>query len=521
MQQQQVQRRYPLSHPQQPGGVVGGQSICLDDLRKYFHLPIAEVARQFNTCTTALKKVCRRLAINKWPYRQILSLTKSIQSLEMASLNEGLEDDLRQQYRKQISVLRRTIAEVVRNPSKIVVNESLSRIADEADDDSEGVGGGGGAEAAAEGGDDNVTQVIMAAAALMAGGGGGGDKRAKHRTPVPASAPAPLPVPSEQLLGKRARDDAAAEQAPSSSSGQQQAQAPSSSSAAAAAVLMGINGHGALPDIGSTSVRYNAMYDNGKNQFLGPVQLAPLQRRKHQHQQMRGSSNSSSSSSNQGKVVPLMEPDIGSQFHIEFTPVFIMSLLHKSLVDKHAVAPQGPYTFPHGQPLQGHGHAHGRAALMPMHQQQQQHVSPQDQSNGYAHHSQQAQGFFPSGSLPGRQMPSSSSGGSPSGSSSSSSGHGGSRHQRQQHHAQQQATMSHGIGGSSNSLGGLAGINNVQIVDMHSADSSSGGMGQAHGQGQGGGYGGQQQQQQMHQHGHHHHPPSGGMYYHQQQPEHR
>lgn len=92
--------------------------ITLEELRKYFHLPIAEVARQFGTCTTALKKICRRLNITKWPYRQILSLTKSIQSLEMASLNEGVAPDLRQQYRNQINLLQKSIAEVIKNPSK-------------------------------------------------------------------------------------------------------------------------------------------------------------------------------------------------------------------------------------------------------------------------------------------------------------------------------------------------------------------------------------------------------------------
>ncbi|RYG94705.1 hypothetical protein EON65_57080, partial [archaeon] len=115
-----------------------GHNITLEDLRRYFHLPIAEVAKHLNTCTTALKKICRKLNINKWPYRQILSLTKSIQSIEMASLNEALDDELRNQYRKQIAVLRKTIAEVVHNPSKIVVSESLSKYADNLDDSDEG-----------------------------------------------------------------------------------------------------------------------------------------------------------------------------------------------------------------------------------------------------------------------------------------------------------------------------------------------------------------------------------------------
>eukprot|EP00598_Pedospumella_elongata_P012066 CAMPEP_0185001844 /NCGR_PEP_ID=MMETSP1098-20130426/72222_1 /TAXON_ID=89044 /ORGANISM="Spumella elongata, Strain CCAP 955/1" /LENGTH=169 /DNA_ID=CAMNT_0027529213 /DNA_START=191 /DNA_END=697 /DNA_ORIENTATION=+ len=54
------------------------KSVRMEDLRKFFHLPIVEVARQLGTCTTALKKICRKNKINKWPYRQIRSITKSI-----------------------------------------------------------------------------------------------------------------------------------------------------------------------------------------------------------------------------------------------------------------------------------------------------------------------------------------------------------------------------------------------------------------------------------------------------------
>lgn len=104
---------------------IGNRVITLEELRKFFHLPIAEVAKQFGTCTTALKKICRKLQINKWPYRQILSLSKSIQSLEMASLSDGVSNEQRAQYRSQISILQQMIAEVVQDPSKAM--ESLSK----------------------------------------------------------------------------------------------------------------------------------------------------------------------------------------------------------------------------------------------------------------------------------------------------------------------------------------------------------------------------------------------------------
>lgn len=41
-------------------------------LRAHFHLPLHTVAQKFGMCTTAFKKMCRRLGIAKWPHRQVL-----------------------------------------------------------------------------------------------------------------------------------------------------------------------------------------------------------------------------------------------------------------------------------------------------------------------------------------------------------------------------------------------------------------------------------------------------------------
>ena len=40
-------------------------------LREHFHLPLHSVAQRFGMCTTAFKKMCRRLGIAKWPHRQV------------------------------------------------------------------------------------------------------------------------------------------------------------------------------------------------------------------------------------------------------------------------------------------------------------------------------------------------------------------------------------------------------------------------------------------------------------------
>jgi hypothetical protein len=73
-----------------------------------------------------------------------------------------------------------------------------------------------------------------------------------------------------------------------------------------------------IVDIGLTQVQCDLNLESHRLQFSGPVQLAPLQRKKLRPNVTR-------------KVVPLMEPDIGSNFSIEFIPQFILSILHKSL----------------------------------------------------------------------------------------------------------------------------------------------------------------------------------------------
>jgi len=53
--------------------------IPLEELRKRFHMPLAEVAKEFGVCMTFIKKVCRAAGIKRWPYRKVRArLTPSI-----------------------------------------------------------------------------------------------------------------------------------------------------------------------------------------------------------------------------------------------------------------------------------------------------------------------------------------------------------------------------------------------------------------------------------------------------------
>lgn len=51
--------------------------FTIDSLRPLFTLPIKEAAARMNLCPTALKSVCRKLGINRWPFKQHRNSTKS------------------------------------------------------------------------------------------------------------------------------------------------------------------------------------------------------------------------------------------------------------------------------------------------------------------------------------------------------------------------------------------------------------------------------------------------------------
>jgi hypothetical protein len=47
------------------------QTIGLETLSKYFHLPINDVAKELGVCATVLKKICRKNGIPRWPHRKV------------------------------------------------------------------------------------------------------------------------------------------------------------------------------------------------------------------------------------------------------------------------------------------------------------------------------------------------------------------------------------------------------------------------------------------------------------------
>ncbi|KAK7283170.1 hypothetical protein RIF29_12526 [Crotalaria pallida] len=60
-------------------------NMHLSDLSDYFHLPIEEAARLLDLCPTAVKKVCRRGKLARWPHRKVKSIVKQITVLRKSS----------------------------------------------------------------------------------------------------------------------------------------------------------------------------------------------------------------------------------------------------------------------------------------------------------------------------------------------------------------------------------------------------------------------------------------------------
>ena len=88
--------------------------IDISTLRQCFHLPLAQAAKCLGTCTTSLKKICRKHNIERWPCRQIKSLTKTLHSIQRACLNINLPPNVRLQYIDEIRDLEKALIDITR-----------------------------------------------------------------------------------------------------------------------------------------------------------------------------------------------------------------------------------------------------------------------------------------------------------------------------------------------------------------------------------------------------------------------
>jgi len=142
--------------------------IPLEDLRKRFHLPLAEVAKEFGVCMTFIKKVCRSHGIKRWPYRKIKSLQNKAQKL---------------------SALRACHAAKAVEKHVDAIRELTGGAADEGMD---GLGDVGEEELDEEEDDDEVFGMLPMPSAAQAGGSDLLDLQLQplHTAPMPQEAPA-------------------------------------------------------------------------------------------------------------------------------------------------------------------------------------------------------------------------------------------------------------------------------------------------------------------------------------------
>ncbi|XP_047971864.1 uncharacterized protein LOC125214764 [Salvia hispanica] len=61
----------------------------LKDLAKYFHLPINDAAKEMKLCASAIKGICRKEGLERWPYRKIKSLKNEIAKVSNSISSAG------------------------------------------------------------------------------------------------------------------------------------------------------------------------------------------------------------------------------------------------------------------------------------------------------------------------------------------------------------------------------------------------------------------------------------------------
>ncbi|ONK74992.1 uncharacterized protein A4U43_C03F12190 [Asparagus officinalis] len=64
-------------------------NLHIRDFVDYFHLRIVDAAKEFGICPTALKKICRKYGMERWPYRKVKSIDNQIKKLQNDLLAQG------------------------------------------------------------------------------------------------------------------------------------------------------------------------------------------------------------------------------------------------------------------------------------------------------------------------------------------------------------------------------------------------------------------------------------------------
>uniref|UniRef100_A0A0E0MKV9 RWP-RK domain-containing protein n=1 Tax=Oryza punctata TaxID=4537 RepID=A0A0E0MKV9_ORYPU len=70
------------------------KQLQLGDIAPYFELPIAKAARKLDVCATALKGICRKHGVLRWPYRKVRSIDRQIATLRRTGNGDATRDEI-------------------------------------------------------------------------------------------------------------------------------------------------------------------------------------------------------------------------------------------------------------------------------------------------------------------------------------------------------------------------------------------------------------------------------------------
>jgi hypothetical protein len=108
--------------------------ITVKDLQSQFHRTLNQAAQHFGICTTLLKKICRKLKIKKWPYRQIQSVMNRVNSLDfyLVKNRHVLPFGVRTTYEEQLDEMKAKIEKIKKDA---VLNDDDDGEAQDLEDD--------------------------------------------------------------------------------------------------------------------------------------------------------------------------------------------------------------------------------------------------------------------------------------------------------------------------------------------------------------------------------------------------
>mmetsp|Transcript_1082 Transcript_1082/g.3368 ORF Transcript_1082/g.3368 Transcript_1082/m.3368 type:complete len:794 (-) Transcript_1082:114-2495(-) len=98
--------------------------LWYEELAQYFHISINEAAEALGMCMSAIKKICRRHGISRWPHRKLASVNKTVAMLQ-SKINTAEDDASRAALRSEaVNVLTMKLRLTI-NPSYLVRDESV------------------------------------------------------------------------------------------------------------------------------------------------------------------------------------------------------------------------------------------------------------------------------------------------------------------------------------------------------------------------------------------------------------